>query len=145
MIRLFKHYIPNAVLLLGLFDLVLLIVAGESGYSLRMNQLALPVTPMQARIPQLLTFAGSLGVAMIAVGVYGTGALQSLRYATARLLVAISLGVIFLSVIYFIIPAATFWRSNLLYAMGIAAVLLIALRILLGKTLGGQVFKRRIV
>ena len=145
MIRLFKHYIPNAVLLLGLFDLVLLIAAGEIGYTLRMGQLELPVLPMQARIPQLLTFAASLDMAMIAVGVYGAAALQSLRYATARLLVAISMGVIFLSVIYFIVPTATFWRSSLLYSMGVAAVLLIALRILVGKMIGGQAFKRRVV
>ena len=145
MIRLFKHYIPNAVLLLGLFDLVLLIVAGETGYTLRMEQLLLPVTPLSTRIPQLLTFAASLELAMIAVGVYGAGALQSLRYATARLLVAVSLGVIFLSVIYFVVPGATFWRSNLLYSMGIAAGLLIALRILVGKMIGGQAFKRRVV
>ena len=32
MIRLFKHYIPNAVLLLGLLDIVLLVVAGELGW-----------------------------------------------------------------------------------------------------------------
>ena len=145
MIRLFKHYIPNAVLLLGLFDLVLLIVAGEVGYTIRMEQLLLAITPIQMRIPQLLTFAASVEMAMIAVGVYGAGALQSLRYATARLLVAISLGVIFLSVIYFFVPAATFWRSNLLYSMGIAAILLIALRILVGKLIGGQAFKRRVV
>ena len=145
MIRLFKHYIPNAVLLLGLFDLVLLIVAGETGYTVRMGQLFLPVTPMQTRIPQLLTFAASVEMAMIAVGVYGAGALQSLRYATARLLVAISLGVIVLSAIYFIVPAVTVWRSNLLYSMGIAAGLLIGLRILVGKMIGGQAFKRRVV
>ena len=145
MIRLFKHYIPNAVLLLGLFDLVLLIVAGETGYTVRMGQLFLPVTPMQTRIPQLLTFAASVEMAMIAVGVYGAGALQSLRYATARLLVAISLGVIVLSAIYFMVPTVTFWRSNLLYSMGIAAGLLIGLRILVGKMIGGQAFKRRVV
>src|SRR3546814_10912047 len=73
---------------------------------------------------------------MVAVGVYGADALQSLRFATARLLVAVSLGTIFLSLIFFLVPALTFWRSNLLYAMGIAAVAMIALRILLGKTLG---------
>ncbi len=145
MIRVFKHYIPNAVLLLGLFDLVLLIAAGEVGYTVRMGQVLLPITPIATRIPQLLTFAGSVELAMIAVGVYGAGALQSLRYATARLLVAISLGVIFLSVIYFLVPAATFWRSNLLYSMGIAAGLLIALRILVGKMIGGHAFKRRVV
>ncbi len=145
MIRLFEHYIPNAVLLLGLFDLILLVVAGELGYSLRIHQIGSLLDPIQNRIPQLITFAASVELAMIAVGVYGAGALQSLRFAAARLLVAISLGVIFLSVIFFLVPSITFWRSNLLYSMGIAIGLLVALRILLGKTLGGQVFKRRIV
>ncbi|MET3824415.1 MULTISPECIES: TIGR03013 family XrtA/PEP-CTERM system glycosyltransferase [Sphingomonas] len=145
MIRLFRHYIPNAVLLLGLLDVCLLLFAGEVGYTLRMGQLALPIVPIAQRIPQLVTFVGSVVLAMMSVGVYGAGALQSLRHATARLLVAVSLGTIFLSVIYFALPTITFWRSNLLYSMVLAAVMLIALRILLGKTLGGQVFKRRIV
>ncbi|CUS46267.1 MAG: TIGR03013 family XrtA/PEP-CTERM system glycosyltransferase [Pseudomonadota bacterium] len=145
MIRLFKHYIPNAVLLLGLFDVVLLVVAGELGYSLRIHQIGSLVDPIENRIPQLFTFAASVELAMIAVGVYGASALQSLRFAAARLLVAVSLGVIFLSVLFFLLPTITFWRSNLLYSMGIAIGMLVALRILLGKTLGGQVFKRRIV
>ena len=144
MIRLFKHYIPNAVLLLGLFDLILLVVAGELGYSLRIHQIGSLLDPIQNRIPQLITFAASVELAMIAVGVYGAGALQSLRFAAARLLVAISLGVIFLSVIFFLVPSITFWRSNLLYSMIIAIGLLIILRILLGTTLGGQVCKRRV-
>jgi sugar transferase (PEP-CTERM system associated) len=48
-------------------------------------------------------------------------------------------------VIFFLVPALTFWRSNLLYAMSAAVVMLTLMRILLGKTLGGQVFKRRVV
>ncbi|MES2057278.1 MAG: TIGR03013 family XrtA/PEP-CTERM system glycosyltransferase [Pseudomonadota bacterium] len=145
MIRLFKHYIPHAVLLLGLFDVVLLLAAAEFGWIYRANQIEMLVEPIHTRIPQLLTFAGSLELAMIAVGVYGASSLQSLRYAAARLVVAISLGVIFLSVIFFIMPAITFWRSNLLYSMGAAVVLLVGLRILLGKMIGGQAFKRRVV
>jgi len=145
MVRLFKHYIPNAVLLLGLFDLVLLLVAGELGWTTRAHQIGMAIPPTSTRIPQLLTFATTIELSMIAVGVYGAASLQSLRHATARLVVAISLGVIFLSAILFMIPGIALWRSNLLYSMGIAVVLLIALRILLGKTLGGQVFKRRVV
>lgn len=145
MIRLFKHYIPNAVLLLALFDLLLLLAAAEFGWIYRAHQIGIEPGAIQTRIPQMVTFAVSLGVAMISVGVYGADALQSIRVATARLLVAISLGTIFQSVIFFLVPALTFWRSNLLYAMIAAAVLLFALRVLLGKTLGGQIFKRRIV
>lgn len=145
MIRLFKHYVPNAVLLLGLFDFLLLLAAAEIGWIVRADQIGMAVEPMHTRVPQLLSFAVSLQLAMVAVGAYGADALQSLRFATARLIVAVSLGVIFLSVIFFVIPTLTFWRSNLLYAMVVAAALLVTVRILLGKTLGGQVFKRRVV
>ncbi|WP_188056192.1 TIGR03013 family XrtA/PEP-CTERM system glycosyltransferase [Sphingosinithalassobacter sp. CS137] len=145
MIRLFKHYVPNAVLLLGLLDIVLLVVAAELGWIVRAQQIGMLTQPVYTRLPQLASFAASLELAMIAVGVYGPDALQSLRYATARLIVAVSLGVIFLSVIFFLVPALTFWRSNLLFAMGFAIVLLILLRILLGSTLGSQAFKRRVV
>jgi sugar transferase (PEP-CTERM system associated) len=145
MIRLFKHYVPHAVLFLGLLDVALLIAAAEIAYSIRLHQLGSIVEPIVDRLPQLFTFALSLETAMIAVGVYGADALQSLRRAVARILVAISLGVIFLSVLFFLSPAITFWRSNLFYAMGIAAVSLIVMRILLGKMLGSHVFKRRVV
>jgi len=145
MIRLFKHYVPHAVLFLGLLDVALLIAAAEIAYSIRLHQLGSIVEPIVDRLPQLFTFALSLETAMIAVGVYGADALQSLRRAIARILVAISLGIIFLSVLFFLSPAITFWRSNLFYAMGISAVSLIAIRILLGKMLGSHVFKRRVV
>jgi sugar transferase (PEP-CTERM system associated) len=145
MIRLFKHYVPHAVLLLGLFDVILLIAAAEFGWAYRAHQIGMAVEPMHTRIPQLATFAVSLELAMVAVGVYGASSLQSVRYATARIMVAVSLGVIFLSAIYFLVPAITFWRSNLLYSMIAAAVLLLALRVVLGKLLGGQAFKRRVV
>ncbi|MDG5488703.1 TIGR03013 family XrtA/PEP-CTERM system glycosyltransferase [Sphingomonas sp. FW199] len=145
MIRLFKHYVPYAVLLLGLFDLILLLIAAEIGWVVRAGQIDMLVEPLHTRLPQLFSFALSLQVAMIAVGVYGADALQSLRVAVARLIVAVSLGIIFLSVIFFLVPVLTFWRSNLLYAMSAAVVMLTLMRILLGKTLGGQVFKRRVV
>lgn len=145
MIRLFKHYIPNAVLLLGLLDFVLLLLAAEAGWLIRADQIGMLVEPIHTRIPQMLSFAASLMLAMIAVGVYGAQATQSIRFAAARLIVAISLGVIFLALIFFLVPTLTFWRSNLFYAMLVAMGLLIGLRILLGKTLGGQAFKRRIV
>jgi len=145
MIRLFKHYVPNAVLLLGMLDIILLVVAGEAGWLMRAHQIDMLPAPMATRWPQLATFAVTLEIAMIAVGVYGADALQSLRFATARLIVAIALGVIGLSVVYFLVPQISFWRSNLLFAAPAAIVMLIFLRILLGKALGSQAFKRRIV
>ncbi|BAI97165.1 sugar transferase [Sphingobium sp. TA15] len=145
MIRLFKHYVPYAVLLLGLLDFMLLLAAAEGGWLLRARQIGMEVDHIATRIAPLLSFGIAIQTAMIAVGVYGPESLQSIRHALARLLVAISLGVLFLSVMHFLLPDITLWRSNSLYAMGLAIALLLAIRLLLGSMLGGEAFKRRLV
>src|ERR1700745_3210170 len=100
MIRLFKHYIPHAVLLLGLVDLILLMTAGDFAWRLRAEQMGRSFGDFNERMRPLLIFTTLMVPAMISVGVYGAAALRSPRFASARLLVAISLGIIALSVAY---------------------------------------------
>ena len=145
MVRLFKHYVPYAVLLLGVVDAVLLLVSAELGWVIRAHQIGMLIEPMVTRLPQLFAFVAALQVALIAVGAYGVASFLSLRFAAARLAVAILLGVAFLSILFFLIPPLALWRSNLAYATLIAATLLVLVRALLGRTLGGDTFKRRIV
>jgi len=144
MIRLFKHYIPHAVILLGLFDLVLLAGAAELGWRVRAGQLGLDIGTFD-RQWELAGFALIMLTAMIAVGVYGADALRSLRYAGARLLVAISLGTIAISFIDWSLRGGHFWRSTLAYAMGAAVVMLVANRLFIGGILGAQAFRRRVL
>ena len=97
MIRLFKHYIPHAVLLLGLIDLLLLVFSAELGWQLRAGQISIDPGPANDRAWPHLGYAAMMLTAMISVGVYGPDSLRSMRYAAARLLVAVSLGIIALS------------------------------------------------
>lgn len=145
MIRLFKHYVPHAVLLLGLVDIALLIAAGETAWLLRASQVGMDPTPMIGRIGVLGGAALLVLTAMIAVGVYGSDSLRSMRFACARLLVAVSLGVIALTFIDFLIPGHTFWRSTLAYAMGLSILFLILNRLLVGGILGASAFRRRVL
>ena len=145
MIRLFKHYIPHAVMLLGLFDLALLLLAGELAWVLRSQQIGTDPGPLGERAGMLGLFALVVWLGMIAVGVYGAEALRSMRYAGARLLVAVSLGIIALSVIDFAFPGHTLWRSTLLYAMVLAIVLLTANRLFVGSVIGAAAFRRRVL
>ncbi|WBH17193.1 TIGR03013 family XrtA/PEP-CTERM system glycosyltransferase [Sphingomonas radiodurans] len=145
MIRVFKHYVPNAVALLGLIDLVLLLAAAEVGWLLRAWQLGMVPEVIWTRLPELVTFALPLATAMIAVGAYQADVLVSTRQAVMRLIVAVCLGVIFLSLMFFFFPSITLWRSSLFYAMVFAIIGLTAVRVLFGKLLGGERFKRRIV
>lgn len=145
MVRVFKHYVPHAVLFLGLLDFIVLICSAEAAWVIRAREIDTDVGYILLRAIPLLSFAISFQIAMVAVGVYGNEALQSRRNALARLTVAASLSFIFLAIIYFIVPAFTLWRSHALYAMIIALTGLALVRLLLGSMFGGEVFKRRII
>ena len=145
MIRLFKHYIPHAVLLLGLLDLALLMVASELAWQVRAAQIGMDPGPVDGRWLPLVGSAAVVWIAMISVGVYGPYALRSLRFAGARLLVAISLGIIALATIDWILPGSTFWRSTLLYSMGFAILVLVVDRLALMSFLGSSAFRRRVM
>lgn len=145
MLRLFKHYVPHAVLMLGMLDFVLLVTAAETSWVIRAHQIGMHVDSITNRLSPLLSFAVALQMAMVAVGVYGIDSLLSLRFAAARLLVAISLAVILLSMMFFMLPGTTLWRSNSLYAMILAFSLLMLARFVFGKLLGSEGFKRRVL
>ena len=48
--RLFKHYVPHAVLLLGLIDCALLLIAGDFAWWLRARQVGMDPGTLTARI-----------------------------------------------------------------------------------------------
>lgn len=145
MIRLFKHYISYNVVLLSLIDLLLLAAAGEAAWRLRAFQIGMDPGSLSDRFAEITGFAAVIWLGMIAVGTYGPLALRSIRFATARLLVAVSLGVLGISLLDFVLPGAALWRSVLLYAMGIAISLLLVNRLVTGRLLGIEAFRRTII
>ena len=145
MIRVFKHYVSHAVIVLGFVDLALLLLAGELAWDLRIYQIGMGAQPFGERFGAILAFAVIVMTAMIGVGSYGAEALRSMRFATARLLVAVSLGVIGMSLLDFLMQAETFWRSVLLYAMALAILFLVLNRLILGPLLGTSTFQRSVL
>ncbi len=145
MIRLFKHYIPHAVILLGLFDIALLFAAGEFAWRLRAGQIGMDPGLLADRIWPHTELVATMIVAMISVGVYGADSLRSMRFATARILVAVSLGIIGLIFVDFLVAGANFWRSTLAYAMALSIGLLVLNRLIIGGILGASAFRRRVL
>ena len=145
MIRLFKHYIPHAVILLGLIDIALLIAVGEAAWRLRAGQIGMDLGPPSDRAGQLIGYTAVVLTAMIAVGVYGADALRSMRFATARLLVAVSLGIIAITFLDFLLGGHNFWRSTLAYAMAGSVCALVLNRFVVGGILGASAFRRRVL
>lgn len=145
MIRLFKHYVPHAVLLLGLIDILVLLAANNFAWTLRASQIGMDPGSFTARLPSIAFISFVTLTAMIAVGVFGSDALRSLRFAGARLLVAVSLAVLGLAFLDFVTQGDTYWRSILLYAMGLSIIFLMANRLLVGGILGASAFRRRVL
>ena len=145
MIRLFKHYVPHAVILLGLIDIALLIAVGEGAWRLRAAQIGMDLGPPSDRAGQLIGYTAVILTAMIAVGVYGADALRSMRFATARLLVAVSLGIIAITFLDFLLGGHNFWRSTLAYAMAGSVCALVLNRLVVGGILGASAFRRRVL
>ncbi len=145
MFRLFKHYVPHAVVWLALIEFAALLLSAEAAWHLYAHQSGFDAGALSARWLPLLTFALSNSLAMMAVGMYGTEALRWLGFASARLLAAISLGVIFLSLLSFLLPTATLWRANSLYAMILAVVAIFLIRLAATQVAGADVFRRRIL
>ncbi len=145
MFRLFKHYIPHAVLALALFDVLVLMLAAELAWLIRATQIGMDVDPLATRWLPMVTFAAVVQLGMIAVGAYSPEALQSRHYALLRLLAAVSLAVILLATLYFIFPRIALWRSNLVYAMPLAILLPMIGRLLAAGFIGGEAFQRRIL
>ena len=145
MIRLFKHYIPQAVLLYGFCDLVLLLLAGDLAWHLRAMQIGIEVGPWTERLPPIIGFTIICSLSLIALGLYSPEALRSPRYAFARSLVALSLAGVALAVLDFVLPTVGFWRSTLLYALGLAQVMMGLTRIALSHAVNRENLKRRVV
>ena len=145
MFRLFKHYVPHAVVWLALIEFFALLGSAEGAWHLYAHQAGFDAGPLASRWLPLLTFGISNSLAMMATGMYGNEGLRSMRFATARLLAAISLGVIFLSVLGFLLPTATLWRANSLYAMIFAIGVLFVIRLILTQSAGAEAFRRRIL
>src|SRR3546814_19080144 len=130
------------VLVLGFIDFPRQMLASGGGWLLGKWQSGGAVDREASRVHNMLVFAATLELAMIGVGVYALDALRSMRFAVARLVVAISLGALLLALVFFLAPSIPFWRSNLLYAMLIALLLLTGARVLLGRTLDAAAFKQ---
>lgn len=145
MVRLFKHYVPHAVLLLGLLDAVLLLTANNLAWTLRAAQIGIDPGQLADRLPALSIISLVTLLAMVAVGVFGPDSLRSMRFAAARLLVAVSLSILGLAFIDFVLPGSTYWRSTLLYGMGLSILALLLNRVVVAGLLPPDAFRRRIL
>ncbi len=144
MIRVFKHYIPTPVLILGLIESLLLFLSAELAYRTRVYQLDLDPTPIGTRLGELLTYTAILSLTMLAVGVYQADAYRSVRLAVTRLSAAFLIAFVTMSVVFFLFPDVKLWRSISLYAIIFSLASMFVARTFFSRFVGWRRFRRRV-
>ncbi len=145
MIRLFKHYVPTPLLVLGLLDYVLLFLSAETAWRARAIQVGIAYGPISERLADLSTFMVAMGVSLLAVGLYQPDGQRSWRRTITRLIAALFLGFILLSVVFFLVPPVALWRSIALYAIIFSFIALLFARLIVGQIVSWDRFRRRVI
>ncbi len=129
MIRLFRHYIPESMILLGLGETVLLVASVYLGVYIRFYDGGLPVDDpsVDGLFWKGILFAAIVALAMTTMGLYWRHLrVDSLWHIVLRLLGAFVLTVVMLALLFYVLPDLFIGRGAL------AISLLIALGFVLG-------------
>ncbi len=145
MIRLFKHYVPSSLLLLGLMEIGLLFLCAELAWRGRMFAAGLNQGETSDRLLQLFTFTVLFYLIMLAVGLYQGGVYRSVRQSALRLAVAFTIALIAAAVVFYFYPNVQLWRSVLLPATLLSFVAILAVRFIFTRLGGWHRLRRRVL
>jgi sugar transferase (PEP-CTERM system associated) len=145
MIRLFKHYVPTSLLLLGLLEITLLVICAELAWRGRMVLADLAPGRTIDRLPQLLTFTALFYIVMLAVGLYQGGVYRSVRQSAIRLAVAFAIAIAAAAVLFYFFPNVQLWRSVLLPATLLSFFAVLTARLFFSRLGGWHRMRRRVL
>lgn len=145
MVRIFRHYVPGSLLILGLVEHLFLIVALYVAVFLRWANFENIAVSLTAFLPQAFTFAVVFSLSMFAVGMYNKENLRHLGTAFSRLVLSFFFGFIALSLIFYVYPDLEIWRSAFAIALVGGGAVIMAVRWIFLRIVDIEVFKRRIL
>ena len=145
MVRLFRHYVPHSVLLLGVIEVVILMSSIYFGASLRFVGEHQPLKAVGPLLPKALIFALVMISMMTAVGLYKTNLRDGVAGTLLRIGISILLGLAAMSFVFYFFPALFLGRGAFGLAFAAALAGIVATRIIFFKVVNQDAMKRRIL
>ena len=145
MIRIFKHYIPTSLLVLGILEIGLIFASVEAAVHLRFLQAQIDIGPIAERLPSLLAFTAVVFVVMLALGLYQVDTARDLRMTLLRLVSCLTISALLLAVVFYAVPALAFWRSVVALAIIVVLVVIMTSRTAFAHVADMNRFKRQIL
>ncbi|MBI2379324.1 MAG: TIGR03013 family PEP-CTERM/XrtA system glycosyltransferase [Gammaproteobacteria bacterium] len=118
MIRLFRHYIPLSLLLLGSFEFVVLFAAVYLGVNLRFSGVPGAELSSVSLVYKALVFAVTNMLVLFAIGLYQRGLRDTFKDTLIRILAALVVGVVAMMLLFYVFPSLFIGRG----AFGLAVV-----------------------
>lgn len=145
MVRIFRHYVPGSLLLIGMIEHLFLIFAIYSALFLRWADVDNITVSLREHLPEAITFATIFTFMMFALGLYNKDHVSALGTVFTRVVFSFLIGFIALALIFYIYPDLAIWRSAIAiaFAMGIVGIMFIRWTYL--QVADIEAFKRRIV
>lgn len=120
MIRFFKHYIPLNLLLLVLIEATILVGAMYLGFAVRFLDSPDLVHELQPLLPKILVFVLLMLSLMTASGLYDLDSHDGVRDILHRIGLSFGLGLVGMSVLFYLFPDLMVGRGAFLLSVGLA-------------------------
>ncbi len=146
MIRIFRHYVPRSIVVLGISEAVIVFVSVYIGLSFAFVEFN-PTSKLVvgAYWPKALAFTVTVLLAMTGVGLYQRGLRDDLKGLTFRFGIAMLLAVAFVSAIQVVFPRFSIGTLAFTVAMLCSLVGVLAFRMLVYRYSDSDLFKRRVL
>lgn len=145
MIRIFKHYVPKSILALGIIDIAVLYVAHYAGYYVRLLRIDQEPAAFGGRVGEATHFVVIMTVALLALGLYQRDACRELKLSFTRLFIAFLLSFLWFSVVFYLYPDISEWRSVFAISYSFAFVGLFVNRVFFSNFVDHEALKQRLL
>ncbi len=145
MVRIFRHYIPTAFVLLGVIEALILMLSVYLGVSLHSWGGDAAIIHDGSLFGQSLLFSSLMLSAMTFMGLYQRHMREGAGGVLLRVTAGLILGLVLLSIIYYVFPGVALGRGESVLSSLVALVCIIAIRFLFVRYLDDDTGNRRIL
>lgn len=140
----FKHHIPTEFILLGVIELIALMVSFYIGVALRFDSMRWHEI-VGIHSSGAVVFAVVMLTTLVAFGVYQRQSQQMLSELAVRISSSLVMGLVLLSLVYYIVPQFFLGRGALALAVFVSFVNIMAIRILFMKIMSDYDLRMRVL
>lgn len=145
-VRIFRHYVPTPMLLLGVVEAALLTFAVYAGVWFIVHQ-GFPTgnAVLDPLLPRALLFPAIFLLTMSAAGLYDLGLRDGFQGVAIRLVSSLVAGVLLLGLVFYIFPSLYMGPLAFAASLAVGAVAIVGVRLVYYALVDHEVFKRRIL